>query len=156
MSTEEMLTELATYKQVSVKPAVDVFANAPKLAQVIKLAPKDCLGNSYNTGKKTKSKIIEGLVLMYINDVPRGIFGHCWNKIDNICFDFTMSFAQPVEVSVVPGEKSFVYFEKSENSHRKYYKKAKDRNLSWFTESIEFGRFLNNIDPKILPGLFRL
>ncbi|MGI4823943.1 MAG: hypothetical protein ACRYFV_22250 [Janthinobacterium lividum] len=148
------IESLKEYKLVSTKRAIEVFPNASKLAHSTNIKSTECLGNAYNIGKKTKAKIVEGIVLVCVDDKPHGVFGHCWNKIDSTHFDFTLDFAQPIAVSMIPGEKSFKYFEMVENSPRKYYKKAADRNLSWFTESIKFGQFLKDLGSEKLSELF--
>ena len=154
MSNEEIVSHLADFKHVITMRATDVLPNALKIAYSVGVGANECLGNAYKVGDKAKAKVIEGLVLVCVDGKPHGVFGHCWNKIDGVHFDPTLDFTQPEHVKTIPGEKSFKYFEGAESSPRKYYKKAKDKNLSWFTDSLGFGRILNGLGSEKLSELF--
>lgn len=154
MSLEEIKAKLINYVAVDVQATASVLPDALKLSKSLGLIPGQCLGNSYNAAKKRNAKIIEGIVLVYVDGQLEGAFGHCWNKINGMHFDLTLSYAQPAEVLEISGNKSFRYFEKYEASHRKYYKKSDGKELNWFTKSLDFGKELKNLGSEKLSELF--
>ena len=58
----------------------------------LEVFPNKCIENSYNFAIANNCVMVEGILIILIDNKPHAVEPHCWNKKDNIFYDTTIDY----------------------------------------------------------------